>query len=273
MLLGYPVEFVKDADQGRMHATVPFNVSFRQVMNHVFATSDITSYAGNSGGPVCVQADDGRYYPAAIYLGGSAQTVVRAIDSSVADLINRAEISAGGGPNNVGGGVGWVPGSGGASLFAPGYLQVLIQPTQALVAGGGWRLVGSGQTNYVNDNAASYGLLPATYEVEFRPAEGFSTPTNRPVTIVADQTAVLPIEYIVGPPGLTAWLDQPEQRLRLRLTGVSGLGYLIEASTNLLAWGPLATNLSLANGQWEIADSNPANLRWRFYRARSLPSL
>ena len=60
---------------------------------------------GMSGGPLCVQYTNDTYYPAAVYLGGSAQTVVRAIDGAVADLVNRADVSANTGDNNTGGGV------------------------------------------------------------------------------------------------------------------------------------------------------------------------
>src|SRR5207244_3073008 len=70
----------------------------------LYTTTQITSNGGNSGGPLCVQFEGGSYYPAAIYLGGAAQTVVRAIDSDVINLFTRAEASSNGGGNSTGGG-------------------------------------------------------------------------------------------------------------------------------------------------------------------------
>ena len=52
-----------------------------------------------------MQFTNDTYYPAAVYLGGSAQTIVRAIDGGVADLINRADVTANTGVNDTGGGV------------------------------------------------------------------------------------------------------------------------------------------------------------------------
>jgi len=54
-----------------------------------------------SAGPLCVQFTNDTLLPAAVYLGGSAQTIVRAIDGGVADLINRADVTANTGDNNT----------------------------------------------------------------------------------------------------------------------------------------------------------------------------
>ena len=73
-----------------MHATPAANVTFTRVFGRTYTTPNIRSSGGNSGGPLCVQFEGGNYYPAAVYLGGTGQTVVRAIDSDVLDLFNRA---------------------------------------------------------------------------------------------------------------------------------------------------------------------------------------
>jgi hypothetical protein len=272
LLVGYPVTGVPPEDWGKMHRVAPANYTFERVQGEVYRTTGLKSYAGNSGGPLCVKHSDGRYYPAAIYLGGSGQTIVRAIDTGVVDLINRADVSANTGDNNVGGGVGWVPPSSGGSLFAPGYLRVLLNPPEAIVAGAAWRLLGSGQTNYVNDNTARFGLLPATYTVEFRAATGYATPTNRPVTIVVEQTAELEVVYEVPTPTksvLTNLVLSPATGFTLNLQGSSGVAYVIEGSTNLTRWDPLATNLGLTNGVWQFRDASATGRPYLFYRGRA----
>src|SRR5439155_21280332 len=83
---------------------MPGNLTFTRLYTSIFATTNIQSFPGNSGGPLYVQADVDKYLPAGLCLGGSGQTLVRAINSEVVDLINRAEISGNGGGNVVGGG-------------------------------------------------------------------------------------------------------------------------------------------------------------------------
>ena len=90
-----------------MHSTTPADLNFTAVNDSagkVFVTTDIQSFPGNSGGPLCVLTN-GVYYPAAIYLGGVDEARVRAINGAVADLINRAEVSSFTGDNSTGGGV------------------------------------------------------------------------------------------------------------------------------------------------------------------------
>ena len=128
LLVGYPVEGVPETDRGRMHRVAPMNYSFEPIGNQVYRTTGLKSYAGNSGGPLCVLYPNGRYYPAAIYLGGSGQSVVRAIDPDVVDLINRAEITASTGDNQVGGGAESFGPRDDQTGFAPGRLQVDLGP-------------------------------------------------------------------------------------------------------------------------------------------------
>ena len=96
-LVGYPLDGIAPANQGCMHATPPTDVTFASAYGQTYTTADITSSGGNSGGPLCVQHPSGIYYPAAIYLGGSSQMVVRAIDSAVSALFQSAETSGGSG--------------------------------------------------------------------------------------------------------------------------------------------------------------------------------
>ena len=92
-LVGYPLDGIAPANQGCMHATPPANVTFASAYGQTYTTADITSSGGNSGGPLCVQHPSGVYYPAAIYLGGSAQMVVRSIDGTVVALFQAAQAS------------------------------------------------------------------------------------------------------------------------------------------------------------------------------------
>ncbi len=86
-LAGYPVDGIPEADLDRLHATPPMNVLFSKAFGRTYITQDIRATGGASGGPLCVLSGNGAYYPAAIYLGGTGQTVVRAIDSEVVALI------------------------------------------------------------------------------------------------------------------------------------------------------------------------------------------
>ena len=131
ILVGYPVDGISPANQGKMFATPAANVTLVRGFGHTYATSDIHSSGGGSGGPLCVHYQGGSFYPAAIYLGGSGQTVVRAIDSQVIELFNRAEVSGNGGDNNTGGGITHTSVTTIGSTTQPGALKVNIEPAAA----------------------------------------------------------------------------------------------------------------------------------------------
>ena len=61
----------------------------------------------------------------------------------------------------------------------------------------------------------------------------------------------------------------PDQRVDVWLSGSTGIVYVIEASTNLFDWAPLAT-LTNTSGAFEFID-NPATNAQRLYRARLGP--
>src|SRR5207247_749545 len=82
VLIGYPMEGVPEPDRGRMHRVGPGYYQFeREATNQLYRTTQMKSYPGNSGGPLCVQAAEshGRrfFLPAGVYLGGSGDSVVR----------------------------------------------------------------------------------------------------------------------------------------------------------------------------------------------------
>jgi hypothetical protein len=172
-LAGYPVNGIAADKVGRIHATPLMDVVFTRVPGeskhgtplHLYATNGIYTSRGNSGGPLSVQFEGGAYYPAAIYIGGSNQTIVRSIDSAVVDLFNRAEFQGYGGENSVGGGIT-------LSSYAPygtdagkGALKVVIEPTAASAAPAGWRL--STESIWRYPGAQLGNMTPGTYLVNF----------------------------------------------------------------------------------------------------------
>ncbi len=193
MLVGYPVDGIASGSQGRMHATAPANVLFTAAFGRTFTTTGIRSSGGNSGGPLCVQFEGGNYYPAAIYLGGSNQTVVRAIDSSVIDLFNRAEVSGNGGGNQTGGGITHTSVSTFGSAANPGAIKVLIEPAGAITAGAGWRL--SPETSYRQSGAQKSGLNAGNYVLQLPTVAGYPAPDPQSVTVTGGQLATVTFTY------------------------------------------------------------------------------
>ncbi len=57
----------------------------------------------------------------------------------------------------------------------------------------------------------------------------------------------------------------------LRLSGGPNRTCVIEASTNLMTWGPVFTNTTSAGGRFDFTDEQSANAAQRFYRAVSAP--
>jgi hypothetical protein len=202
MLVGYPVDGIATANQGRMHATPASKVTFAQSYGHTFTTSDISSSGGNSGGPLCVQFDDGIYYPAAIYLGGSAQTVVRAIDTDVIDLFDRAEVSGNGGGNNTSGGISQVNTPVSGAVFAAASLKVDILPAAAS-GEATWKLSSSG-TAWDSGKQLDT-LAPGDYTLSYTPVTGFLTPPSASITLTAGNLSSITQTY----DGITA---QPSDR-------------------------------------------------------------
>ncbi|KAB2660187.1 MAG: hypothetical protein DVB31_14555, partial [Verrucomicrobia bacterium] len=198
-LVGYPL--TGGANDGRMHDLRGDNYVFARDAGRLFSSADFLGYPGNSGGPFCVAFTRPGdlvpiYFPAAVYLGtANGRSVVRAIDSDVASLINRAASSAELGTDFVGGGV---IGTGtGATLdpFAIGGLVVRFAGTAA----GGWRLSGDPAKPF-NLGGTRLALPPRTYTLEFKPVEGVPTPANLAVTVINRQDAVLDVRYGSLPP-------------------------------------------------------------------------
>jgi hypothetical protein len=185
-----------------MHATPSLNVDFDRAFGRTFSTVGIRSFGGNSGGPLCVQHSSGAFYPAAIYLGGSNQTVVRAIDSAVIELFNRAETSGGGGGNNTRGGITHTSVSGPATEN-PGSLKVFIEPAGAVSAGAGWRI--AGVTNYLPSGNIRGNLTEESYTVEFITVAGYEQPASVIVPVTGGQLTTITYTYSLPMTAQESW--------------------------------------------------------------------
>ena len=77
---------------------------------------------------------------------------------------------------------------------------------------------------------------------------------------------------------ITASLPSPQLSLLgildgapvLRLSGTPDMAFALEASSNLVGWVPLKTNITTA-GSFDYVDDGAAGLPRRFYRARWVP--
>ncbi|MEK7952881.1 cadherin-like beta sandwich domain-containing protein [Luteolibacter soli] len=201
-LTGYPIDGTSEADLDRMHATPPAAVTFAKGFERTYTTSDIRASGGASGGPLCVLSN-GAYYPAAVYLGGTGQTVVRSFDSDVVEMIGFASDSSGDGVGASGGG--------GTSTLVEDYdeptlggLKVVIEPAAARNAGAGWRI--NPAAAYQPSGSQLDDLSPAEYEVSFPTIAGFVPPVTESVTLEEGKLTTLTFTYesVVVAPVITS---------------------------------------------------------------------
>ncbi|MEO5714035.1 MAG: choice-of-anchor tandem repeat GloVer-containing protein [Luteolibacter sp.] len=209
ILIGYPVDRVDAILQGRMHATSPANIGFSKMPAappeyqsvQVYTTTGISSSGGNSGGPVCVRNQDGAYYPAAVYLGGSNQTVVRALDREVVNLIDKANVDAFSDDNGTGGGANYVSVGTSADTTGIGFLKVTA-------SGGGWRMTDRDPAGFFRSGNVSgtLAVLHGTLTIKFTDVPGFLTPSDVVVQIVTGELSQVQRAY-VPVTGFDAWIQ------------------------------------------------------------------
>ena len=77
------------------------------------------------------------------------------------------------------------------------------------------------------------------------------------------------VELLPSPASLAA-VGKANGTFTLMLSGVPGQTYVIEASTDLINWAPVATNTAVG-GTFEYTDSNATSYPSRFFRARPAP--
>jgi hypothetical protein len=196
-IAGYPMAGVSPT--GYLYATPAVTSAFTNVAGSLFSTTAVTSYPGNSGGPVFVQYSDGSYYPAAIYLGGSDETEVHAIDSAIIDLMNRGELSGNGGANNNSGGALDVV-TPNAPVFELGSLTVNLTPAAAVTDGAYWELAGDDVMRQSGQSLTS--IAPGTYTVQFfTNGQMYSPPANMLVTVASGGVTSVSGSYTENLPG------------------------------------------------------------------------
>jgi hypothetical protein len=195
LLVGYPTANVAENDFDKLFAAGPVTDAFTHLYNRVFKSPAIKGYPGNSGGPLQVRVEEGGYFPAAVYLGGTAETRVRAIDDDTVNLINRAETSGNGGGNNTNGGIIYYSQAGTTnSTLTIGLISVDRGPRRAINAGAAWRVSSSSEFIPVGPRALSKSA--GRFNVEFKDIPGFISPPNRAVEVQANCRASVPAEYV-----------------------------------------------------------------------------
>ena len=124
--------------------------------------------------------------------------VVRSIDSDVIDLFRRAEIVAGGGPNDTTGGITHSEIRAVSDPADPGSLMITIQPKAACDVGAGWRLKGD---NFYNDSGAEYlNLSPGRYTLQLKPINDHYTAPEQDIDIVGGGVRDIEITYVSNLP-------------------------------------------------------------------------
>ena len=286
MLVGYPVDGSQfgnagiNDNAGRMYQTdpqpLPLTLATDPVANQqVYTASWFLSYPGNSGGPLYVQLND-RYYPAGVYLGtlfnGSQPygSLVRAIDSNVVNLITLAASQGDSATNYTLGGVSTIVPSQFISAKNPGYLQVRLTPSAAVLAGAGWRLQGDTNTPYSSQTNFTLQINSTNvFALEFKPVAGWKLPTNPLVNVYPNPTnpTVISAFYMVNDPLLAI-----NRATGIGITGTTGTIYRLERKSALSSsvWLAVTTNTIRSNGINPIL-TFPTTNQPGFYRAVWLP--
>jgi hypothetical protein len=192
-LIGYPSSGVTPSNLDRMHATNPSAAAFSRLSAQVHASGAIRGFGGMAGGPLCVRYQGGAYYPAAIYLGGGAQSLVRAIDGDIITMFNRAEISSTGGTNDVGGGITDSSFIAIGTTSDPGAIEVYIEPKAARDAEAGWRL--KPETTFLDSGIPINNLSQREYILELSTVSGFQVPAPQTVLVESGKLTVITFTY------------------------------------------------------------------------------
>jgi hypothetical protein len=181
-----------------------------------------------------VQFEGGSYYPAAIYLGGSAQTVVRIIDSEVINLFTLAEISSITGDNGTGGGASGQYAGQTQDASSRGFISTNI--TGALE--GGWQVRSVDAANAYRSGGATVSISAGSWIVGFKSVPGYVTPGDVAVTVVANQLA--PTVNAVYVQTFNSWSTTrlagvpPAQAALLADADLDGVKNMLEYAFNLI---------------------------------------
>jgi hypothetical protein len=195
-------------------------------------------------------------------------SLVRAIDSTVVNLITNAEVLGDNNTNHTGGGVITVIPNQAISASTPGYLQFVLGPPGALAAGAAWKLSGdsaySTATNYIRAVTSTNAV-----GVQFKPLSGWNLPANnQSVSVLPNQITSYSASYTVIDPVLVA-----SGTAGLGITGTTGTVYVIQSRSSLTSgsWVNVSTNTITSSGINLILSNSLTNGATVFYRAMWLP--
>ena len=216
-IIGYPVEAatgvgvnIAEADFGKLFSTPPLDVTLTKPYfvatptTRVYRTTAIAGVGGMSGGPVCAQFFDGRFYPVGIYLGGTNASFVRGIDQPVIDLVELAAASARGEDNNTSPGVTKTSNDLANSGAPIGAVKVnLEKPSGVLNTAVKWRLRGQKTERANGETALGLPARREPYVVEF-------LTTNRALLVPAPREVIISDTTLREITGIFTEIKKPE---------------------------------------------------------------
>ncbi len=205
VFVGYPRDGHPSFVPGRMHATNAISVGFAHHTGPIFRTIAFQTGPGSAGAPIFVRADSGALQPAGIYLGRRADSNdIRAIDSTVVDLIGRADDAAltAAVPPKTGGGATFSEAGTTQENFTQGFVTAQISGTDS----GRWRIVDANAEPVTQFRPANtlVSIPPGEMMMDFREVAGFERPPMVAATVFNNQTTVIPVTYTQG---LDGWLQ------------------------------------------------------------------
>ncbi|HYA79221.1 MAG TPA: hypothetical protein VED19_01775, partial [Candidatus Nitrosopolaris sp.] len=109
-------------------------------------------------------------------------------------------------------------------------------------------------------------LAAQTPEV-YLDGQQFPPGTGGRLRYVKNFTALPPAAQSVSPNGkLSVNYSKPGAQLQFTLAGATGQTYIVQASTNMINWVPIFTNIAPMGGQLQFIDSQATNYPSRYYR-------
>jgi hypothetical protein len=253
MIVGYPsdTDFVPPANVGLMHATAPGDYfcfwsgledrtdTWRDSEDFWVATYEfegVTTYSGNSGGPIYVKDDEGRWVIAGIVVGssGSEGVLVRGIDENGWTLIEQATAARGTGKlRRV---TDLTAAQTSSTTILLEWSDNSVGETETLIYrldGSGWEVidtVAADRTTYGDVN-----VIPGqVYRYRVQPVAANKTraPKSAPATVVTSGRSSVAADYFAQPwlgfvtEGDSNWFVDDSNRLRagrVRSLGFSSL--------------------------------------------------
>jgi hypothetical protein len=143
-----------------------------------------------------------------------------------------------------------------------------VDVSQGIVTPGAQTLRAEFGTLGIGSNAViNFGFTPAFFGLNTNRAEV----TTSDVDLVLENNSVFFVIDVSssGPPGLAQPVALSNGVFQFELSGQSFLNYVVEATTNLVDWSPISTNIPVG-GKITFMDPAAAQNPIRFYRARLL---